>query len=243
MNAKELIKKRNITLIIFLFVVAFFIGILVMISKLFPDYRDMSLWLLIALVVMIVVLLWFRRTLYSYNNLARIAQTILKQGEAVPYTKNPVKDDIYLKNAGYVLFSQNNDFKLLYSLDRDESYKSKKVYLLYLIIIIKNSSLDFYDKSIHEEIYKLESGFDKKKKPTRYLISAFKEFDEIDETALRSIGEVVNYKQYRQHFTQINVGLNINEHKAYFLYSKEYNPSRNYSQTIEFIQKIIQKKV
>jgi hypothetical protein len=104
---------------------------------------------------------------------------------------------------------------------------------------LKKQSIDYYDQSLHNEISKLESTFVKREFPQKYMIIAFKEFDAINDQVIHDIGEIVSYRTNRHSYTQINVGLDKDSEKAYFLYSDIYYPTYYYKDTVDLIFELI----
>ncbi len=234
MNSTELIRKRNIILIFFLIVVAVFATAMGLVFHYIEDYNTMTLVNMIIAVAFALILLSFRRTLYSYNNLVRIAKVVQKQSKPIPFTKNIVKNQSALKK-DFTLFTATDAYRIYYHHYRDKSINIRKTYHVKVVIVIHDASLDFYDKGLHDDIIKLQGIFGKKEVPNKYAILAFKTYDAIDDEKLKAIGEVVSYRVQRQMFTQINIGLCTDEKLAYFLYSKHYYPNRNYMEAVDLI--------
>jgi hypothetical protein len=238
-NSKQIIKKRNIFLGIFVLITSLFIVAIALVFIRVKDYNTMTLVNIILVSGLIATSLVFRGTLYGYNNMVRIARIILNQAKPVSYTQNPVKDIKIVSNKGFKRFIETDKFSIYYTHTQDDIIKIKKIWRLTIIILINDQKLDFYDKAIHDEIAKLEVSFTKKELPSKYVILGFKEFDQIDEKAIKDVGEIVSYTNQRHTYTQVNVGLSLKELKAYFLYSDTYYPTRYYQIAIDLIFQLI----
>jgi hypothetical protein len=140
---------------------------------------------------------------------------------------------------GYALYTNNDLYSLYYLHSIDERIKVKRIWQLSIILILKKQSIDYYDQSLHNEISKLESTFVKREFPQKYMIIAFKEFDAINDQVIHDIGEIVSYRTNRHSYTQINVGLDKDSEKAYFLYSDIYYPTYYYKDTVDLIFELI----
>jgi len=239
MEAKKVIKKYYFYLTLLIFIIAIFIGIFIIINIKVPNYNEASLYYLILMVFFIAILLYFRQLLYSYNNLARIAKVILNQDKPLRYKKNPIiHKDYFIKN-NFDTFTNNENYIIYYKNEPNRVLKFKKINIITLILILKKNDLDFYDKTLHEDINKLEATFSKKEFPNKYVIAAFKEFNGINKEDLKSISEVVSYSRLKQTYVQINVGLNKADKLAYLLYSNSYYPSGYYKEAVDLIKDIL----
>ena len=239
MNSKQVIKKRNLILIGFVLVTAIFITAITLVFIRVTDYNLMTLINIILVFVLSVISLAFRNTLYSYNNMVRIANLVLKQAKPVNYTQNIVFDQSLISPKEYTVFTKNDNYVIYYKHELDETIRVKKIWRLYIIMILKKPQLDFYDKTLHDEIAKLEVSFPKKELPTKYIILGFKEFDQVSDQVVKDLSEVVSYTQNRQTYTQVNVGLVKSMQKAYFLYSDIYYPTRYYQIAVDLIFDLI----
>jgi len=235
LNSKQIIKKRNFILAIFILLTALFIVAIALVFAKIEDYNTMTLVNIILLVGLIGTSLLFRSTLYGYNNMVRIARLILFQAKPVTFTQDPINDVKLISNKGYIRFIETSKFSIYYTHTPDETIKLKKLWRLTIAILIHDDQLDFYDKAIHDEIAKLEVSFTKKELPTQYVIVAFKHYDQANEKAIKDVGEVVTYANQRHHYTQVNVGIMKKDTKAYFLYSDTYYPSRYYQIAVDLI--------
>jgi len=239
MNAKQIIKKRNMVLIGFLLLTAVFVIAVILVFIKIKDYNMMTLINMVLIFTLTLISLLFRSTLYSYNNMVRIARVVLNQAKPVNYSKNIIQNPNPLTQMGYALYTNNDLYSLYYLHSIDERIKVKRIWQLSIILILKKQSTDYYDQSLHNEISKLESTFSKREFPQKYMIIAFKEFDAIDNQAIHDIGEIVSYRTNRHSYTQINVGLDKDSNKAYFLYSDTYYPTYYYKDTVDLIFELI----
>lgn len=239
MNSNQVIKKRNFILISFVLVTAIFITAITLVFVKVKDYNIMTLVNIVLVFTLSLISLAFRSTLYSYNNMVRIANLVLKQAKPVNYTQNIILDQSLISPKEYTVFTKNDNYVIYYKHELDETIRVKKIWRLYIIMILKKESLDFYDKGLHDEIAKLEVSFPKKELPTKYIIIGFKEFGTSNDQVIKDIGEVVSYAQNRQTYTQVNVGLIRDSHKAYFLYSDHYYPTRYYQIAVDLIFNLI----
>lgn len=239
MNAKQIIRKRNIILIGFLLLTAVFVVAVVFVFVRVKDYNMMTLINIILIFTLTLISLIFRSTLYSYNNMVRIARVVLNQANPVNYSKNIIQNTNPLTQMGYTLYTKNDTYSLYYLHSMDERIKVKKIWQLSIVLLLKKQSTDFYDQNLHNEITKLESTFQKREFPLKYMIIAFKEFDTINDQAVHDIGEIVSYRTNRHSYTQINVGLATDSKKAYFLYSDKYYPTYYYKDTVDLIFELI----
>ncbi len=214
--------------------VAIFSTAIILVFRNIEDYNTMSLINIILVFIFALVTLAFRSTLLGYNNLVRIAMVVRKQSDPIHFTKNIVREPAPL-NKEYTLYTATSNYRLYYNHYQDKTPNVRKRYHLKIVIIITTSTLDFFDKRLHDDIAKLQTIFSKKEIPNKYAIVAFKEYQDMTEDDLKAIGEVVSYTISRQTFTQINVGLCLSDHLAYFLYSKQYVPNRNYQEAVDLI--------
>ena len=164
---------------------------------------------------------------------------VLNQAKPVYYSKNIVKYPSILLEKGYSLYTTNDTYSLYYLHSIDERIKVKHIWQISIILIIKKQMTDYYDQSLHNEISKLETTFQKKEFPQKYMILAFKEYEIIDDQAIHDIGEIVSYKTNRHAYVQINVGLTLDTKKAYFLYSDTYYPTYYYKDAVDLIFELI----
>jgi hypothetical protein len=188
-----------------------------------------------------VVALVFRKLLFAYNNLAKIAKVIVNQSEPLTYKKSVVDNPNLLASNGFIKFVDTGDFMLYFRNSKNDVVKRRSFKLIYKLeigIIIRNQKFDFYNTLIDNEIKKLEETFTKVNRPTKYIIIGYKNYKSMNEEIQTEIGEIVSYSINRFHFSQINVGYIQDEKKAYFLYSNKYNPSIYFKQGVEFIKKI-----
>ncbi|MDD2575491.1 MAG: hypothetical protein PHD47_03360 [Acholeplasmataceae bacterium] len=231
MEPKRVIRRRNVYLISYLVIVAVIFTSVALVFIYIPDENISTLIALLLMIVLAILSGYFKNTITSYNNLARIAKLIIKQADAIPYSKDPF--EIPFVTRGFDKIHANDRFTL-YAVGPKE--KDKNNTPLQIIVLIYKD-IDFYDKEIDEEIEKLEKTY--KKQPRRYQIIAFKQYPKIGEKEIKALGEVVSYTVYRRVFTQINIGINTENQKAYFLHSNEYSPNRNYLETVEWIKSIL----
>ena len=63
--------------------------------------------------------------------------------------------------------------------------------------------------------------------------------DQVSKEVIDQIAEVVNYRIKANTYTQVNVGVDVANKKAYFLYSNTYSPSTNYSDVVKNIHNMI----
>ena len=239
MDSKQIIKRRNLILIGFVVITAIFFTAITLVFIRVKDYNIMTLINIILVFTLSLISLAFRSTLYSYNNMVRIANLVLKQAKPVNYKQNIIFDQNLIPPKEFAVFTKNDAYVIYYKHVLDETIRIKKIWRLYVIMILKKQTLDYYDKVLHDEIAKLEVSFPKKELPTKYLILGFKEFDKIDEKAIKDLGEVVSYTQSRHTYTQVNVGLARDSQKAYFLYSDIYYPTRYYQIAVDLIFDLI----
>lgn len=239
MNAKQIIRKRNIVLVGFLLLTAVFVVAITLVFIRVKDYNMMTLINIVLVFTLTLISLLFRSTLYGYNNMVRIARVVLNQAKPVSYSKNIAKYTAPLIDKGYTLYTTNETYSLYYLHTVDERIKVKKIWQVSIILILKKQDTDFYDKNLHNEIAKLESTFQKREFPQKYMIIAFKEFDTMDDKAIHDIGEVVSYRTNRHSYTQINVGMAQDSKKAYFLYSNTYYPTYYYKDAVDLIFELI----
>lgn len=237
MNSTDVIKKRNHIFILFLFILIIFSVAIFLVFSRIKDYNTMTLINILLLFALALITLKFRDVLYNYNNLARIAKVINLQSEPITFTNNIVEEHGKLRK-NYTLFTSTKAYHIYYHHFKDMTPNVRKNYCIEIIAIIHDPEFDFYDKGLHEDISKLETIFNKKEAPNKYVILAFKSFDMINETRVKEIGEVVSYRVNRHSFTQINVGLSTQEQLAYFLYSKNYYPNKTYMDAVNLVFKL-----
>lgn len=239
MNSDKVIRKRNIYLAIFLGIITVFVGLFVLIGLNITDPNQLTLYYLVLFTVLLLISLYFKKLLTSYNNLVKLAKVIKTQAQPLNYKDSVVENVKYFYNQGYQSFISTQDFTLLYKHVVDKSLKVKKIKKLYVVVLIKNKGYDFYHKNIHDEINKLEDSFKRKDFPSKYIITAYKEVDHMTDGYIKEIGEVVSYSVYKQTYVQINVGLAKDEKKAYFLYSNSYYPNSYYKEAVDSIKNSI----
>lgn len=199
----------------------------------------MTLINVVLLLVLTGIVLYFRTTIYGYNQMARVARIILNQSEPLPYSTNMTRlKEEFLKRQ-YQVHADNEYYKILYFNKVDNTLKIKKFKKLFLVLLIHDRKLDFFDQNLHDDIKKLEDSFSKKEFPNKYIIMAFKTYEDIKPNQMKSIGEVVSYTTGRQSYNQINVGFNQYDHKAYFLYSDKYAPNSYYKEGVDIIKSIL----
>ncbi|VEU83172.1 hypothetical protein [Acholeplasma hippikon] len=236
MNAQAILRKRNLYFGIFLGILAVFITLIIVIGVTVTDLNDLTLYYLILFLGFLVVVLYFKKLLASYNNLAKIAKVIQVQAGPIPFRTNVIENPKSFYDAGYQVHSNNQDYTILYKLLVEKNIKYGKHKRLYIALLIKNKGFDFYNKNMHDDINRLENKFKRKEFPNKYMITAFKAFDTMTEEHIKAIGEVVCYSVSKQSYVQINVGLALDEKLAYFLYSDSYDPNRYYKEAVEIIK-------
>ncbi len=239
MDSQEVIKKRNKIFISFMIVVGVFLTAMILIAIFVQNRDNMTLINVILAVVLMIISVSYKNILFGYNNMAKIAKVILSQAKPITYRKNIIENPEIVLNKGFKVHANNKLYSILYKIDSDNALKVKRIKILSLVLILKSDKLDFYDKNLHDDIGKLEKSFTRKEFPSKYVITAFKSFDKMDDKSLKEIGEVVTYKDRRQSYTQVNVGLSKEDNKAYFLYSETSYPSIYYKIAVDFIKDII----
>ncbi len=239
MDSKAVIKKRNIYLGLFIGVtVTFVVGIILSLA-LIESENTKTLIALVLTLGLTIALVYFRSVLYGYNQMVKIARIVLTQGEPLPQQTNLDKVRAYFVRHQYKVHADNEDYSILYINEVDKSLKITKIKKLKLALLIKKSKLDFFDQHLHDDIKKLEDSFSKKEFPNKYIILAFKEFNFVKDTQLKSIGEIVSYSMGKQSYNQINVGLNKFDQRAYFLYSDRFYPNAYFKEGVETIKDVI----
>jgi hypothetical protein len=239
MNSKKVIQKRNQIFASFVVIMIILVTAIILVAILVDDSNIRSLINILLIIVLLGTSLAYRNVLLGYTNMAKIAKVVLSQSKSLPFKHNPIKNPKILKQRGFQLYTFSDSYDIYYKIDIDKSLKVKSIRMLYLVLLLKNSDVDFYDKRMHVDIQKLESTFKKREIPSKYIITAFKPYNSIDNKALTDIAEVVCYQDKRQFYSQINVGLNDEDKKAYFLYSDTYSPTMYYKLGVDFIKDII----
>jgi len=235
-NPKEIIKKRNkLLLTAGICVTIPIIAIIILAIVIVNDNLKFGLNLGLLVLVLVIALL-FRSKIYTYNNLAKIATLVLRQDKPISYIESIVTHPHKLLTQGFIQVANFERFSMYYRHSKNPSAITTKVFKIEICIIVKDSSLDFYDASIEEEIQKLENTFTRKDRPTKYIILGFKNYESVNEKILKELSEVVCYSVARFHYSQINAAFIRTEKKCYFLYSDSYNPSSYYKQGIDFIK-------
>lgn len=241
MNAEKVIRKRNLILVLFFIILAMIVTGLILINVKITDENNKSLYLLILMIFALAIALYFRSVLYGYNNMVRIGRLVQNQSKPLPFEKDVTAHPEIFYQKDFKLHSNTNDYTVLYKHVVDNSIKIKKFNKLYIVLLIKNPRLDFYNKLMHEDIEKLENTFTKKMFPNKYIITAYKTVNEVDKQLISEIGEVVCYNNNRQHYVQINVGLSKKDNLAYFLYSDTFKPNLFYDEAVQSIKSVIKK--
>lgn len=239
MDKDQLFKKRNIYLAIFISLTILFFAAIVLVAIFVKDYQLMTLINILISVVLILVLIKFRESLYSLNTLCRIAKLETSQGPILTYKHNPFDRISYLIDDGYKVTVKNQRYTILYkvSLEKDLHRKHKT---FSVVIFIEDNTMDFYDKFIHDDIAGIEETLIKEKlNPKFYQIIAYRLMDQVSKEVIDQIAEVVNYRIKANTYTQVNVGVDVANKKAYFLYSNTYSPSTNYSDVVKNIHNMI----
>ncbi|HHT38894.1 MAG: hypothetical protein RBS76_01925 [Acholeplasmatales bacterium] len=239
MNSKQVIKKYQSLVITFFSIIVIFIVAMMIVAFKVDDNEKMTMINLILMVVLLVISLLFRTVLLGYKYMAGIARVVLKQGKPINFYNNLDSIEYKLIQKGYQKYANNENYQILYY---QENIVKKKVFRtkrLYVVILIKDQTIDFYDKNLHDEITALQELFPKKERANQYLFNAFKSFNNIYQEDIKALSEVVSYGAGKQFFTQINIGLNKSDKKAYFLYSDDYYPSTSYKDCVELIKTII----
>lgn len=239
MNSKEVIQKRNKIFISFIVTIVIIITAMIVVAITVNDYNNMTLINIILVVVLMIVSITYKNVLFGYNNMAKIARVVLTQAKPIPYKRNLMEFPSALLKEGFQMHAKTYDYDIYYKIDVDHSLKVKSIKMMYLVLILKDSALDYYDKNLHDDIEKLESTFTKKTLPSKFIITAFKSYESIDSNITKDLSEVVSYQNKKHSYSQINVGLNQDDHKAYFLYSESYNPTQYYKKGVDFIKHII----
>ncbi len=238
MDANQVLRKYKKIIITFFSIVAILIGAMIMVAIDVTDANKMTSINMILLLVLLIISLLFRTVLLGYKYMAGISKVIINQDKPIPYKRNVIANYQVLIADEFIEFANNDRYHIFY---KREEIKGKvlKVKRLIIVLLLKTKNLDYYDKLMHDDINRLEETFKKKERSTQNIIIAFKNYEQIDEKATTNIAEVVSYGVGRQFFTQINVGLNNSDNKAYFLYSDTYSPSTSYKVGVELIKKLI----
>lgn len=239
MDSHEVIKKRNKILVAYLSILTLLIIAMIFIAIFVEDRDMMNLINVSILIIILIITSFFRSPLLGYSNMAKIAKIVLNQSKPIKYKRNIVEDSTYLLSQGFTIYENTHAYQIYQRIDELPTLKIRKITILNLVVIIKANSFDYYDKNLHDDIQKLESTFTRKNKPTRYIITAYKSLEGMSQQDIHAIGEVVNYNLKKYAYTQINIGLNKKDHKAYFLYSDQYVPGINYKNAIELIKNTI----
>jgi hypothetical protein len=239
MNSKEVIQKRNKIFTSFIVTILVIISAMIIVALTVKDYNNMTLINIILVIVLMIVSITYKNVLFGYNNMAKIARVVLTQAKPIPYKRNLMEFPSTLLKQGFQMHAKTYAYDIYYKIDIDQSLKVKSIKMMYLVLLLKDSTLDFYDKNLHDDIEKLESTFTRKTMPSKYIITAFKSYESIEKKDFTELSEVVSYQNKKHSYSQINVGLNQDDHKAYFLYSDSYNPTQYYKKGVDFIKKII----
>jgi len=213
---------------------------IIFVSIFVKDDNIMTIINISLIFILLVTSLIYRKYIFAYNNMAKIAKLIIAQDEPVNYVKNIIDNEYKLTNDSFVLYSKTDVFSIYYRNAKLENYQFKKIYQIEIVVLIRKEDYDFYSKAIEAEINKLEASIPKKERPTKYIIIEFKGITKMDDNIKKEISEIVSYKVGKQYYCQINVGLHKINKKAYFLYSNSYYPSVYYKKGIELIQKLIE---
>lgn len=209
-----------------------FLILMFLVLKLFKGEIQTTLNI-ILLTLFIVFAILYKNVIIGYRNMSQIAKINLYQSKPLDLGIEIDNLKKRLINRNLTVYSSNDKYEIYY-----ESMKSKNI-PLEIIILINDNAIDYYDKTIHDEINKLEDEISKKHKYREMIILAFKKYNVMSKEDLNNIGEVVCYSISKKKYVQINVGLSAKDKKAFFLYSDKYYPNHTYKKSVDKIKEII----
>jgi len=238
-NSKTVIKKYKNTLIIYFSITVIIITVMILVFLYVPNDNLVNAINILLLVSLIIFSLLYRNVILGFKNMSQVARVVLKQGEPIKYNSDIFLKKDYMENNQYEIFKSTSAYDIYYKYVSLKTYKFFKVKKLKTIVLIKENKLDYYDERLHEDINLLEENVAEKQRFYKHHMIFIKKFEKITKNDLKSIGEVVLYNVGRQSFIQINVGLNTEDKKAYFLYSDVYFPTMDFKDTTNEIKNII----
>ena len=213
-------------------------GILILFTDMDDNYK--YIFFFVILIVLIFITGYFRNRLEQITNHAYIIKIHEAPGEPIKtyhgslesVEKRVVKKDFKLS------FS-NNRCKLYYRVSRDTIRKTRKRFMLEVVVVVLKGSEFFLDE-VNDQIDKLQSEQHKAKvKIDKLFVTQIKEVKEMTEETKTKIKEIAFIRSQNGVISIVNVGLHFDSEQAIMLYSDTYRPSLYYEYHINLIKDII----
>ena len=174
MNSKQVIKKYQSLVITFFSIIVIFIVAMMIVAFKVDDNEKMTMINLILMVVLLVISLLFRTVLLGYKYMAGIARVVLKQGKPINFYNNLDSIEYKLIQKGYQKYANNENYQILYY---QENIVKKKVFRtkrLYVVILIKDQTIDFMIKTYTMKLLLYKSCFLKRKEQISICLTLLK---------------------------------------------------------------------
>jgi len=197
---------------------------------------------LILLILLLVATVWFRPRLYFHA--MQMSYEKLKEHPHLPIvTKHDLSNRswlTYLTKRSFKLFIENESHVVFHRFTQDPKNFVTKNPMLEIIILIRESKMDFDNLNITKTINMLEDDYRVKKvKFTNYSLIQIKYGDPITDEMQEKVNQVVFDRQNGSHITVINGYYETETKKLYFLHSKKYVPSLYYKYVVDLFKSIV----
>lgn len=239
----EIIRKKQRQLFItFILTILFFVGLII---GLFMTSWAMDLklsLLLLSLIMMLVVLFWFKPRLFFYDQQYGFLKMKSLQGKplATSHDLSSQQWVAHLRKKNFTIFASNEAYAVFHRFTRDATNFLTKRPMLEIIAVIYKDDMPYHDKEISKIINLIEDDYLRRKvKFTNYTILQIKYGEVITKEIENEADQVVFDNQAGRHITVVNGYYMTKQKEVYFLYSDFYTPTAFYRHGIDLMKEIL----
>jgi hypothetical protein len=241
-DVKKINRKFLFTLLLFLAILAAFVGVVLLMDRFLMNAQLVYILLLVLAGILIWVLAIFRRKFYEITNISYLLKIRNQPGKPLEMKHSRNMSDLqdYLKRKGFTRYKANKTHTLYFKVYKDHIKKIFRNYVLEVVVILPSDQKAFYIDEVDQDIASIQKEHSSKKQTIeKLLITQIKPIQDLDESAKEAIKEIVFVKTRVGIVSTINVGLHYATGKAVLLYSDEYSPSLYYKYHIDQIKDFI----
>ncbi len=213
-------------------------GVLILLTNMDDNYK--YIFFFIILIALIFVIGYFKNRLAQITNHAYIIKIHEAPAEPIKTYHGSLESvEKRVLKKDFKLFFSNNHCKLFSRVSRDTIIKTRKRFMLEVVVVVLKGSEFFLDE-VNDQIDKLQSEQHKAKvKIDKLFVTQIKEVKEMTEETKTKIKEIAFIRSQNGVISIVNVGLHFDSEQAIMLYSDTYRPSLYYEYHINLIKDII----
>jgi hypothetical protein len=197
---------------------------------------------LVLLIVMLVVVFWFRPRLFYYQQLYAFLK-LKEHSKPAIYTEFDLSKSTWVDRLikdSFKVFAETDDFILTHRFTQDATNFITKHPMLEIVVIVKKEEVMYTDPSITKYVNLLEADYQKKKILFRnYSIFVVKHGLILSDEMKNEADQIVFDKQGGHHVTVINAFYEIKNKSLYFLYSDLFAPTAYYQYAVDLLKTLI----